>query len=334
MERRDLAEGVTIEEYSPKKLKLRLEEVSQKEIQVIPRVVGSPPEGYERGKVRVKPEFVTIRGAQSLLADISQVYLSAINIDGRKKSVRQRAKLLLKDAIHSQIKSAYVYIPIVKSSAIQTYEIPIVVEGVVDLDTRLGYRLSHKTTTVRLRVPAKLSDFRRTDIKAWIDISGTGIGPNGKIFPSKMDTQNISIKLPTDKEGLELLGTTPDKVTIQYYKKRHLLNKENQGDGDSKSVQGKKNNKGQDKSEGKKNENKGGQDKGKAKPSQKEPTRDKPTSNNGTSAKSSANESPQKGRRGDTVKAGQDKEGKRDRNKKKLPKNGGEQKPASKQGSN
>lgn len=220
LEKIDLPEGIKIVSYKPEKITLQFEEIETKELQLIPQVVGNPAEGYEKGRVKVAPEFITVSGPKSQLDKVSNAYLQKISIEGRDASIQRRVRIFLNENLISKSKYATISVPILESKGIRTFNVPIIVEGIVDLDKRLNYRLSQSRITVRARVAANNKDLSEKDFKAWIDISGTAIDSLGNIVPSDVDEQKVSVRLNRKILDTEILGNEPERIHIYYSKKK------------------------------------------------------------------------------------------------------------------
>jgi YbbR domain-containing protein len=85
-ERLSIPSGVRVTRLSPSFIDVKLERIREK---VVPlRVVfsGVPAEGFRLGAVRLKPEQVTVQGAESEIKDVTEVTTDPVEVDGVKES--------------------------------------------------------------------------------------------------------------------------------------------------------------------------------------------------------------------------------------------------------
>ena len=85
-ERLSIPSGVRVTRLSPSFIDVKLERIREK---VVPlRVVfsGVPADGFRLGAVRLKPEQVTVQGAESEIKDVTEVTTDPVEVDGAKES--------------------------------------------------------------------------------------------------------------------------------------------------------------------------------------------------------------------------------------------------------
>jgi len=85
--------GIEVVGVSPQRVRLLLDRIAEREVEVGPRVEGSPAAGCVLKRVTVSPPRVRMTGPQSELRRITRVYTIPINLDGQSASFSARAML-------------------------------------------------------------------------------------------------------------------------------------------------------------------------------------------------------------------------------------------------
>lgn len=85
--------GVEVLQVSPSRVRVVLEPVAEREIRVAVRLEGAPAAGHYFKRASVRPERVRVVGPRSEVGRVSQVYTSAISIEGRSRDFAARTSL-------------------------------------------------------------------------------------------------------------------------------------------------------------------------------------------------------------------------------------------------
>jgi YbbR domain-containing protein len=80
---------------SPRAIKVRLESVVTKSVEVVAEVTGKPAEGVSLKSVEVNPSRVTVEGAKSLVDRLQKVSTVPINLNGASQTFSQEVSLKL-----------------------------------------------------------------------------------------------------------------------------------------------------------------------------------------------------------------------------------------------
>jgi len=81
--------GVDILSITPARIRLKLENTLRKYVEVVPRVMGEPAEGFEVTSVHASP--VMVSGPESTVEEVTQATTEPIGIDGLISSIVQRS---------------------------------------------------------------------------------------------------------------------------------------------------------------------------------------------------------------------------------------------------
>lgn len=108
----------------PNSLRLRLDREGNRQLPVVPRIVGEPAGGAVPGTPRVIPELANLQGPQSLLADLASVTTSPISLDGHALSFSQTVSIVPPDPLLRVLEPSVVtvQIPMVTPDADQEPE--------------------------------------------------------------------------------------------------------------------------------------------------------------------------------------------------------------------
>ena len=92
-------EEVDVISVEPNTLRLRVDREGQRQLPVLPRIVGEPAAGAVPLSPRVVPETATIAGPQSLIANLASVTTSPISLDGHALSFSQTVPVVSPDPL-------------------------------------------------------------------------------------------------------------------------------------------------------------------------------------------------------------------------------------------
>lgn len=85
--------GVNVLSVSPARIRLVLEAVDERRLEVIPKFRGDPAKGYSVGEVRVTPKEVRVVGPQGDLKRLSHAFTQPIDIKGQDRDFRVTAPI-------------------------------------------------------------------------------------------------------------------------------------------------------------------------------------------------------------------------------------------------
>lgn len=86
--RLDLPQGVAVDGFQPSAVSVRLEPIIQKHLAVVPRLEGTPAEGYELYAVRLDRNTVNVKGPSSNVNALPNVATETVSVEGRRESFR------------------------------------------------------------------------------------------------------------------------------------------------------------------------------------------------------------------------------------------------------
>lgn len=148
-------------EISPSLLQLDVDEVSEKLVEVEPRIVGVPDSGITVGKLNVDPIRVTIKGAASKLANVDKVVV-LVDISNKEKNFEEEDNVVVlgKDGRQMQnfvLMPAKVKVSAVVLKQLATANVPIKAELSGNLPTGFAVEsVTLKPTSIKLTAEPKI----------------------------------------------------------------------------------------------------------------------------------------------------------------------------------
>lgn len=89
-----LPPGLQLLSINPATMRVEFEKRSSKSVPVSIKTTGRPARGYKVDRKTANPSHVTVRGAESVVAAISEVRTVAIPLDGRRDALRETVSLV------------------------------------------------------------------------------------------------------------------------------------------------------------------------------------------------------------------------------------------------
>jgi YbbR domain-containing protein len=86
-------EGVQVADVQPSQIRVRVDELVEKEMNVHPRLVGEVAQGFAIERVIVRPRTVRVTGPRALLENLPSVETLPIDVTGRRASFRERVEI-------------------------------------------------------------------------------------------------------------------------------------------------------------------------------------------------------------------------------------------------
>ena len=184
-----MVNGVTLENsYSNISLNIG----QMKTLEIMPKIIGTPAEGYEIVSVSVLPETVTISGSEALIRDLNSIEAEAINLKGDEKATMIVEKsLLLPNGVTSDISDENVQIevqiePIItKEFSFNIKDIPI-----VNLSDSLKTDIANKDGAISIKVKdveSIINEITRNDLHLSINF---GIVDKAGLYRLKINVAN------------------------------------------------------------------------------------------------------------------------------------------------
>src|SRR4030065_14098 len=77
--------NIEVTRISPKSIRIRLEQIAKKDVNVIPEIIGTPPAGYRLKSIEINPQIVAVEGAEGVVNRLSAIKTEPINLSAIEK---------------------------------------------------------------------------------------------------------------------------------------------------------------------------------------------------------------------------------------------------------
>ncbi len=132
--------GVRVLRVTPSTVNLKLDRTERHNVQVLPRVVGSPPADFELANIYLNPVEIEVIGPASRIEGLEQVTTEPVSVEGLRETYTQTVQVMLED-------------PYVRPTSARGVEVTLEVR-----EERTGKRLSDvKLTSYPTTVKTKLT---------------------------------------------------------------------------------------------------------------------------------------------------------------------------------
>jgi YbbR domain-containing protein len=91
--------GVTVIKITPNTIRLRFERTERKTVEIRPRVIGNPAQGYHVIGVSCDPDHAELEGPASHLAPVQTISTDSLDITGKSSRVTARLHLYVQDPL-------------------------------------------------------------------------------------------------------------------------------------------------------------------------------------------------------------------------------------------
>jgi YbbR domain-containing protein len=201
----ELGGNVQVVEVVPSTLTLQWARTVEKEVKLVPRLVGEPPSGYSvREPVKVNPETVTLRGPEHTLDGINSVQTDIIALD-RLPTGEQKLDVLLQPLPE--------HVSVLESVSPQ---VDVVIERVITerklrrLDVAI---VGAEDATMR---PRRVSITVRGPVDVVAELEPEQLVPYVEVTadPTQVGMRPVDVKVRGVPEGVEVTEVAPSTVLV------------------------------------------------------------------------------------------------------------------------
>jgi YbbR domain-containing protein len=197
--------GVRVMRVTPAAVQLRLDHTQSRRVQVVPRVVGSPPEGYELANIWLASTEVDITGPASRLEGLEQITTEPLSVEGLREPFTQTVHVTLEDPYVRLVDARGVDVTLdVREERIRKTLKNIVLTARPNF---LNASLSPKSITVEIEGPRSvIEQAREEDLEAELDLEGLEPGTHNLLPQLRFLREELS--------GIEILSVDPEEVRV------------------------------------------------------------------------------------------------------------------------
>jgi hypothetical protein len=190
----------------PSEITFTLEPLTEKRVDIVPDLRGSPAYGYELVQSAVSPQTIVIRGARSRVQGVSAVPTEEIDLTGRTGSFASKVKLLLPNTLVHVAGDATADFRATIQEATVTRDFTGVDIQPVDLSAHFAPRVPLAPGTVQVQGTQLLVDgVRPEQVRLLLDCSIV-----------KRAGQYVLHPRPETVTGVTVLDWSPREITVEF----------------------------------------------------------------------------------------------------------------------
>jgi len=91
--------GVEVVRVFPARVRMNIEPRLNRTVRIYPRLIGTPPSGFEVAKAIVTPETILIEGPASHVMKVESIETTDVNVSGRNATFREDSELDVEDPL-------------------------------------------------------------------------------------------------------------------------------------------------------------------------------------------------------------------------------------------
>lgn len=91
--------GLEVSDVNPSELRITLDNVTAKEVRVLPSIIGEVKQGYMVESITLKPNSITVTGAKTVLSQLENISTMPINLSERNENFVQNVLLTEYDGV-------------------------------------------------------------------------------------------------------------------------------------------------------------------------------------------------------------------------------------------
>jgi YbbR domain-containing protein len=201
---RNVPPNVKVTTVSPQTVYVQFDNKVTKVVEVQPNVQGKPQHGYVIDEVKVTPPTISVRGGQRILAALTSIRTSEVNIEGEADTVEHLADLVTSDGV---------------SPTDPTLKIAVSVRFKVDLQTRLIPDVALAVTgdgvdATKWKLVPPVVDVALTGPLLDVEATKAGMKARVVLVPNEKGGREVKVSLDGIKEGVGV-KISPERVTVK-----------------------------------------------------------------------------------------------------------------------
>jgi len=91
--------GISVSKITPNKVRLRFEPTEHKIVDIHPKIIGKPQEGYEVTAITCAPNQTQLEGPASHLVSVQDISTDSLDISGRSSNLSSKLHLFVDDPL-------------------------------------------------------------------------------------------------------------------------------------------------------------------------------------------------------------------------------------------
>ncbi len=206
--------GIKVLRLQPANTTLLIDKLVQKNLPIHPVIEGEPAPGYELGKIRLRPDKLTVSGPQQILDSQLALKTYVINLDGLNHSTSLQVQLNLSEELLNLIGEAVVTVDITLKERMLRKTVRGIPVNVRDADT--AFVAIPGTVTVEADIPENL--IRDTPELAML-FRASASAKNLQEKRQKVAVTVVGVSVP-HHEPIRVIAVKPEKISLRLVQQR------------------------------------------------------------------------------------------------------------------
>jgi YbbR domain-containing protein len=198
--------GVRVTRVTPASVRLGLDRTMERTVEVIPRVVGSPAEGYEIHQIDLSPGEIAVTGPISRLDGLEQVTTEPVSADGLREPYSRVVRVELDPLVRTAGDPEVTLTLDIREERLRRELSGVPVRGLPEDRT---FKRAPEKVKVRLEGPMSVvEELRAEDLVARLSLA--------ELSPGRYDlAPEVVLSSTGDLGDLAVLSVVPERIRVQ-----------------------------------------------------------------------------------------------------------------------
>jgi YbbR domain-containing protein len=197
--------GARVMRVTPTSVRLVLDRTVERTVEVIPRVVGSPAEGFELHEIELSPQNIEIVGPSSHVSGLEQVTTEPVSVDGLREPYSRLVRVELDPLVRIERELTVALALDIREERIRRELAGVTVKSIPG---DRPARLAPGAVSVRIEGPKSLVEgLRAEDLEAHVQIESLPPGRHS-VAPA------IVVSSP-EASAIQILSVEPREIRVQ-----------------------------------------------------------------------------------------------------------------------
>jgi YbbR domain-containing protein len=198
--------GVRVTRVTPANARLRLDTTMERVVEVIPRVVGSPAEGYEIHQIDLSPSEITVIGPTSRLDGLEQVTSEPVSADGLREPYSRLVRVELDPLVRTAGDPEVTLTLDIREERLRRDLSGVPVKGLPD-DRVVKLTPDHVKVSIEGPM-SRVEEMRAEDLEARLSLT--------ELSPGRHElTPEVVLSSTGDLGELSVLSVAPERIRVQ-----------------------------------------------------------------------------------------------------------------------
>lgn len=197
--------GARVMRVTPTSVRLVFDRTVERTVQVIPRVVGSPAEGFELFNITLTPQSIEVVGPSTHVSGLEQVTTEPVSVDGLREPYSRQVRVELDPWVRVERELAVGLALDIREERLRRELSGVAVKSV---PSKEGVRLVPEAVSVRMEGPKTLVEgLRAEDLEARVQIES--------LSPGRHAIAPVVVISSREASSIQVLSIEPREIRVQ-----------------------------------------------------------------------------------------------------------------------